>query len=160
MHIGTNLDQDLSADVVFFVFWKFIFVFMSTMQDKIVGKIDRDSIVLKLPTNYSHTYGILHRSNHFLTCKPMGVTMETDLFFLITMVIKNIKCFKHGYREFYRNSWSLWMQFRPIRWLDYLSEVYNKKLLQVRIFFQVWTSYKGTLYSDTPVWASFQMKTS
>ena len=71
MHIGTNLDQDLSADVVF-CFWKFIFVFMSTMQDKIVGKIDRDSIVLKLPTNPSHTYGILDRSNHFLTCKPMG----------------------------------------------------------------------------------------
>ena len=66
-----NLDQDLSADVVF-CFWKFIFVFMSTMQDKIVGKIDRDSIVLKLPTNSSHTYGIRNRSDHFLTCKPMG----------------------------------------------------------------------------------------
>ena len=25
-----------------------------------------------MPTNYSHTYGIRDRSNHFLTCKPMG----------------------------------------------------------------------------------------
>ena len=31
---------------------------MSTMQDKIVGKIDRDPIVLKLPTNFSHTYAV------------------------------------------------------------------------------------------------------
>ena len=70
--ILARIQIKIYRQMLFFCFWKFIFVFMSTMQDKIVCKIDRDSIVLKLPTNSSHTYGILDRSDHFLTCKPMG----------------------------------------------------------------------------------------
>ena len=53
---------------------------MSTMQDKIVGKIDRDSIVLKLPTNSSNMYGILNRSDHILTCKPRGISPRLNYF--------------------------------------------------------------------------------
>ena len=50
------------------------------MQDKIVGKIDRDSIVLKLPTNSSHTYGILDRSDHFFNMSTYGYFTKTELF--------------------------------------------------------------------------------
>ena len=36
--------------------------------------------VLKIPTNSSHTYGILDRSNQFLTCEPMGISPRLNYF--------------------------------------------------------------------------------
>ena len=35
---------------------------------------------LKLPTNSSHTYGILDRSNQFLTFEPMGISPRLNYF--------------------------------------------------------------------------------